>query len=128
LGGDTERTFPMNPPACKTDIQYNDEGNELSYTAKLVMPLSGEIQTAHADLLTGIELFDYYIPVDSPIQELIIGVTSLDVMQWTFVHFLQSGGTEAGLKLIVSQEFIAMLTPEIIAGITSLGLNIEVQQ
>ena len=61
LGLPTERYAPIEPILAKTNIVYDEEGNE-SYDTIPVMPILPNIQEGHPSLLVGLTLIDSYIP------------------------------------------------------------------
>lgn len=125
IGKGTERGFVMNPLAAKYNIQYDSDGNEVGYDAKLVAQISSDIQINHPDLIAGFELIDSYQPVDQSIQSIIVDITSLELLDWTLMQFSVAGSPENGLSLILSQDTQSLLTPDIIERVSSLGLNIS---
>ena len=117
----TERYAPMNPIACKYNIQSDD-----SYEARLVMPIVAEIQIKYPTLLENIELVDTFTPVESSIQEIVVDITSQDTLNWTLIQFSVAGSPENQLSLIMSEQTLQLLTPEILQVVESLGLNIKI--
>ena len=61
IGMPTERYAPVEPQLAKTNIVYDEEGNEL-YDTVPVMPILPNIQEGHSSLLVGLPLIDSYIP------------------------------------------------------------------
>ena len=105
LGIDTERYAPMNTPLAKVNVEYDTEGNEISYEIRLVMPISSEIQENHPDLLTGIELVNSYIPVDDAIEEVAINDDiDPDVIGWTFNHCQAQGVDSSNLVTYIASQ------------------------
>ena len=124
IENDTARAYTMNPPACKYNLQVN--GDKETYEVRLVMPITSEFQIKYPQLFEGLEMFDDYIPVDAPIQELLVDIADQQTLYWTLLQF-SVGGNKEDLRLIISPETQALLTHELIGGIERLGLDIELQ-
>ena len=105
LEQDTERYAPMNTPLAKVNSEFDSEGNETSYEVKLVMPISSDIQENHADLLTGVELVNSYIPVDDAIEEVAINDDiEPGVIDWTFNHCQAQGVDNSNLVTYIASQ------------------------
>jgi hypothetical protein len=121
LSKGTQRTYTLNPRACKYKLQENGD-----YEARLVMPITSEYLIKYPELFAELEMFDSYIPVDKPIQELVIDITDQQTLNWSLMQFSVAGNTE-NLTIKISPETQILLTPEIIDSITSLGLDVRLQ-
>ena len=66
VGLPTERYAPIEPQLAKTNIVYDEEGNEL-YDTVPVMPILPNIQEEHSSLLVGLILIDSYIPYNQEV-------------------------------------------------------------
>ena len=120
----TERYSSMNPPACKYNLQINGESE--TYEVRLVMPINSELQIKYPELFKDLEMFDDYVPVDAPIQELLVDIADQQTLYWTLLQF-SVGGNKEDLRLIISPETQVLITPELMSRIEKLGLNIELQ-
>ena len=123
----TARVFEMNPKAAKVNIQYDTDGNTLSYDSALVAYISSEIQINYPDLLTGVELIDKYIPVDTPVQEMVVGIMTSDVINWTLANYLRVGGSGESMKLVVNQQLYDSLLADAKTALSNLGISIQVK-
>jgi hypothetical protein len=124
LDNDTERYAPMNTPLAKINIEYDEEGNEISYEVKLVMPISSEIQENYADLLTGIELVNNYQEVEGQITEIIAVGLNSDIIDWTLLHYLRVGTIREGLVLWLEDEARSSLSDEAVQKLNDLNVTI----
>lgn len=123
ISDSTARYWGVNPRAAKTNIQVIDEVE--TYEPKLVLDVDTYIQRKYPELLVGFEPVDSYIPVDSPVQELFIDITSSTVLYWTLIQFSVSGSREEGLVLKISPETQLLISPEMIEVIQSLGMEVQ---
>jgi hypothetical protein len=120
LGNDTARYAEMNPTACKVNVQEDE-----TYEVRLVMPISSEVQIEQAEILQGVELTNSFIPVEQPIQEMVIEILEPDVIDWTISQFLFAGSAEGTLTLEISQESYDEIEP-MIEFLDSRGIIIHV--
>jgi hypothetical protein len=127
IGGSTERTFPMNPPAAKVNIVIDQEtGEAKSFDEKLVMRLSSQMQIDHADLLEGVELHKTYIPVDNPVREFDVDLTDFDTIDWTIKHYAKARDTGDAITLRIASAVADNLPSQALSQIESLGLELIV--
>lgn len=124
IENDTARAYTMNPPACKYNLQVN--GDKETYEVRLVMPITSEFQIKYPQLFEGLEMFDDYVPVDTPIQELLVDIADHQTLYWTLIQFSIVGNPE-NLTIKISTETQELLVPEMIEVIKGLGLNVELQ-
>jgi 3-methyladenine DNA glycosylase AlkD len=110
----------MNPTACKVNVQEDE-----TYEVRLVMPISSEVQIEQAEILQGVELTNSFIPVEQPIQEMVIEILEPDVIDWTISQFLFAGSAEGTLTLEISQESYDEIEP-MIEFLDSRGIIIHV--
>ena len=107
LGNPTERSYDMTPISAKINIQYDNEGNEISYETVNVLPISAELQINYPDLISGIELYDSYIPSDSN-SDTIEGEIEPEVIDWTLNHYQKFGIENENLRTYIAGQDIAI--------------------
>ena len=126
LSNKTQRCKSMNPRAAKVDIQYDVEGNETGYTAKVVFPVSSQEQIDYPELFAGYELVSSYIPTGEEIYEFIVNMMSMETIGWTVEQMKESKGIGKEVILYINQELAAMLPDEVSESMAEIGLNINV--
>ncbi|MDX9703989.1 MAG: hypothetical protein RBU23_13235 [Candidatus Auribacterota bacterium] len=87
----TERYAPMTP-------ELTEQNGQL----KCVIPISAEIQENHADLLTGVELVNSYISVETEEVVPIDGVIEPEVIDWTLNHYEAQGVDNSNLVTYIA--------------------------
>lgn len=124
LNQPTERFAPMNTPLAKVNVEYDEQGNELSYEVKLVMPVPSEIQINHSDLIAGIQLVRDYKKVEGQINEIVATGLNSDVIDWTLLHYLRVGNTMEGVVLWLEDEARSSLSDQAVEALNNLGVTI----
>lgn len=121
LNSDTERVFPMNPQAAKTNIQADG-----SYEPKLVASISAEIQMDYPETIEGLELINSYVPVDEPVHRMVVDLLESNVIDWTISHFIYATSRDEDMVLVVASELYDSLHTDVKAYLQQLGIKIEV--
>jgi len=126
LSKGTQRVMPMNPQAAKVNIQYDAEGNETGYEARLVAEISSEIQLNYPELIEGLELVDTYTHVDEPVNRMIVGLMESEVIDWTISHFIYATSRDENMVLVISPELGQMVHPDVLSYLEQLGIKVEI--
>lgn len=126
IAAPTQRMFPMNPRAAKTDIATDEEGNELSYTPKVVARIYPTMIDNYPEIFAAYDLVNNYISTGEEIYQFVIDVISLNAINWAAIQFSTVKGIGKEITLVVSQELINSLPQEMIDELGKLDLKLEV--
>lgn len=126
VGQKTERCFEIYPSVAKTNIVYDQDGNEVSFdTDKVIVPISSHIQEFYPDLISGFTLVDSFEHVDQSITEFDLLTEDATVIGWLLQQVDRVGGNNEQITLNVSQALLDMLPDQALENMNAKGLNIQ---
>ena len=101
LGDNTERCYPINPQQAKVNIQYDDDGVELSYDLMCVAVISGDVRREYPELIETFTLIDKgeINFADVTLTELITAGQNTTELDWELNH---ANATNVTVDLIQS--------------------------
>jgi len=125
LNDNTERSVDMYPRAAKVNIQYDAEGNIISFDKKLILYVDAETQMDYPELIAGFELVDSYIHVDEPVTEFDLTIIDDNTINWMLDHFDKVKGNGESITVNVPQMLFDKLPDIAKEKMADIGLNIK---